>query len=518
MPRLPVPGSDEGTWGNVLNDFLSVEHNADGTLKSSGSLAAKADNSAVVHTTGAETIAGTKTFSASPLVPTPTLGGHAATKTYIDTAAAKINGTAVYVEDYGAVGDGTTDDSTAIKNAVAAAVSAAQSDGSYYAEVRFQAKTYLVNTPTTGGATNGSAMVPLPVLPVAGQKMTLVLRGVGDASGLYHWNQTTVQKAGTVLRTTYSAGDSLPATGEVSVLGGPTPHYGYGYPSGLFSNMLAVVDAITVVVPQNPRVCGFDFRGVAEMHVKTAAVLAASTSTGAPAIPDPVWGWALSPPDIQNNALCDIDNFSVEGHISGLRITEHVKCSSLRAINCFNGIVCDGSSGFPHANWIGYACVENCKRAVAYATSRAKLNIACLDIESPTSSTGDHQINDPGNGGVGTINMFSNAYDPNNLNTNILNDATLGVNGASGLRVINAELLPGVTTAPTVPATATPLKNPFWRDAAVSVSGTVTGVKIDGVSTGIAGTIAGATVFVPSGKTIELDYSGATPTWVWTII
>jgi len=147
MARLPVPGSDDGTWGDVLNDFLAVEHNTNGTLKTSGSLSTKADAADVT----------------------------------------KLNGVAVYVEDYGAKGDGTTDDSAAITSAIAAAVSAAQSDGSYYAEVRFQAKTYLVNTPTTGGSTNGSAMIPLPVLPVAGQKMTLALKGIGDASGLYHW-------------------------------------------------------------------------------------------------------------------------------------------------------------------------------------------------------------------------------------------------------------------------------------------------------------------------------------------
>lgn len=33
MARLPVPGADAGTWGNVLNDFLSVGHNSDGSLK-----------------------------------------------------------------------------------------------------------------------------------------------------------------------------------------------------------------------------------------------------------------------------------------------------------------------------------------------------------------------------------------------------------------------------------------------------------------------------------------------------
>lgn len=33
MPRLPQPGGDAGNWGQILNDYLSVEHNADGSFK-----------------------------------------------------------------------------------------------------------------------------------------------------------------------------------------------------------------------------------------------------------------------------------------------------------------------------------------------------------------------------------------------------------------------------------------------------------------------------------------------------
>lgn len=33
MARLPVPGSDHGSWGQILNDFLLVAHNPDGTSK-----------------------------------------------------------------------------------------------------------------------------------------------------------------------------------------------------------------------------------------------------------------------------------------------------------------------------------------------------------------------------------------------------------------------------------------------------------------------------------------------------
>jgi hypothetical protein len=33
MPRLPIPGSDEGNWGRILNDYLLTTHAEDGTLK-----------------------------------------------------------------------------------------------------------------------------------------------------------------------------------------------------------------------------------------------------------------------------------------------------------------------------------------------------------------------------------------------------------------------------------------------------------------------------------------------------
>lgn len=33
MTRLPSPGSDDDIWGNILNDYLLISHNKDGTLK-----------------------------------------------------------------------------------------------------------------------------------------------------------------------------------------------------------------------------------------------------------------------------------------------------------------------------------------------------------------------------------------------------------------------------------------------------------------------------------------------------
>lgn len=50
MTRLPVVGSDDGTWGTVLNDFLGVAHNADGTLIH-GSVASALNNVSVQTST-----------------------------------------------------------------------------------------------------------------------------------------------------------------------------------------------------------------------------------------------------------------------------------------------------------------------------------------------------------------------------------------------------------------------------------------------------------------------------------
>ena len=33
MARLPIPGGDDGAWGDILNNFLRIEHNPDGTQK-----------------------------------------------------------------------------------------------------------------------------------------------------------------------------------------------------------------------------------------------------------------------------------------------------------------------------------------------------------------------------------------------------------------------------------------------------------------------------------------------------
>ena len=86
--RLPTPGEDVGNWGEILNDFLLVALNNDGTLKAEDIILAKANNSDVVHNSGVETVSGVKTFLSTPIVPSPSAPMHAVNKTYTDAALA----------------------------------------------------------------------------------------------------------------------------------------------------------------------------------------------------------------------------------------------------------------------------------------------------------------------------------------------------------------------------------------------------------------------------------------------
>ncbi|HKX72786.1 MAG TPA: hypothetical protein VJM32_02125 [Candidatus Saccharimonadales bacterium] len=59
MARLPIPGSDEGSWGDILNDFLNTAHNTDGSLKpssvaSAGSSAFASQSTLNSHVTGTD--------------------------------------------------------------------------------------------------------------------------------------------------------------------------------------------------------------------------------------------------------------------------------------------------------------------------------------------------------------------------------------------------------------------------------------------------------------------------------
>ena len=128
------------------------------------------------------------------------------------------------------------------------------------------------------------------------------------------------------------------------------------------------------------------------------------------------------------------------------------------------------------------------------------MDIGTWDVEDDNTS---YHLNDPSNYVYGELGFERNP-----------NGAVPLVNGGAHAIIVNRGQATGNVTAPSVPATTVALQNPFWRDAAVTITGgTVTVITVDGVATGLTA----GTVIVPNGKSITLTYSSA-PTWVWTIL
>lgn len=111
MVRLPTVGGDDGDWGTILNTFLDVEHNADGSLKRGGDIDTAQSTANAKYT---------KPGSGIPLADLV-----AAVQTRINNAIQK-DEQVIYATDHGALFDGSTDDAAALQSAITAGMSASK--------------------------------------------------------------------------------------------------------------------------------------------------------------------------------------------------------------------------------------------------------------------------------------------------------------------------------------------------------------------------------------------------------
>lgn len=99
--RLPIPGGDDGTWGTVLNDFLDVSLNGDGTL----SAAAISQVSSALTPSITNSVLSSPSFTGTPTAPTASPGNNStqlATTAYADAAATAAESASIPLSSLGA--------------------------------------------------------------------------------------------------------------------------------------------------------------------------------------------------------------------------------------------------------------------------------------------------------------------------------------------------------------------------------------------------------------------------------
>ena len=95
--RLPSPGADNGTWGDILNTFLEVSHNDDGTLATAalgtaGALLASQNLSDIQATTQARTNLGLGSAATQNSAAFDAAGTASAAQTAAEAASVPIAG------------------------------------------------------------------------------------------------------------------------------------------------------------------------------------------------------------------------------------------------------------------------------------------------------------------------------------------------------------------------------------------------------------------------------------------
>lgn len=150
MSRLPIPGEDAGNWGAILNDFLQREHTASGDLK--------------LRNDGTLDVFYQKPGSG---IPQSDLSSGV-------QAILNRNVFAVNVKDFGASGNGSTDDTAALQAAIN---SLPQAGGQVFAP----AGTYVVSSPIT--LREGTSLVGVgagSILRVASGALGIDVLQIGD--------------------------------------------------------------------------------------------------------------------------------------------------------------------------------------------------------------------------------------------------------------------------------------------------------------------------------------------------
>lgn len=294
----------------------------------------------------------------------------------------------INVADYGAVGDGATDDTAAINAAVAAAVTLVNS-GAAHVIIQFDAKEYLLTSAPThpDGAGGAYAQIPLPKRATTATRAVIEFRGVAQTPITPNEGQAAVQKGGTILRSTSTA--TRDATyGVPSVIGGPAiASSGAG-----FTNVNAILSGLTIRRPDNPSIAGADFTWCLQAKTRDC-VFDTNVPLGSITYPTSTSNIALLMPEVSNNALssCEGDLY-VMGAYAAVRFSEHFTLNHLVAYK--NKIAMIPAVGY-HGSIIQHANCEWQTHVIAdldwtlgpVDVGAAYLSIDMLDIEDAASGS-----------------------------------------------------------------------------------------------------------------------------------
>lgn len=290
---------------------------------------------------------------------------------------------------YGALGDGSTDDTVAIQDAIDACEAAG--GGTVY----FPRGIYVVNG-ALQDTSRSNAQILLPLRDaVDTEAITVVLRGEAPPSAdISVIGATPLPDNLSVIKGTLNT-----ASGTAPCLIG-----GHG-PVGTannFTNIYLIVRDIIVQMPADPALTACDFSCVAQLDADNLVVHAGSFDAAAISAQATATSYGFRTPGNNNGALTRLGVVNVVGFYNGFQIGEHTNGQSLAAWSCMRAAEYVQGN---HASYISRLAVTHCKKALIFTGGTHYFSIDQLNIEHASSGTWTptNDIDDASNYGLGFL-------------------------------------------------------------------------------------------------------------------
>lgn len=381
--------------------------------------------------------------------------GAAAPTTLVTTIATVVSANQVTLSAINASGSALTglqvqfgtDDTAAFNAAVTAAVAYAQANGGL-AKVYIPAANnfyVIAGALITGGSTLGNAQIPLPIIPAAGNKVTLIFEGVGNGAAFQHWQQTVTQRSGSTLvsfgvyASSTAQTNDINANGNPSVIGGPTTAHGYGA-SALFSNMYVVFKDMAIRTTYSNSGLSWgagDFYGVAEGSLQNFTYGGCGQVQNGDFANTNTFSAGLSVgflmPANGNNDNCWVSNVSCQGgYTYAMFISEHFVADRLAILYSWTAMAIigtyGGSFGASHAINLGQVSIESCSKLInvlgAGQGGQGPWLYGVIDVEGSIS------LIDNGSGGLNAL--LGVVY-----LAGLTNPSTFDLQHPTGLKIVN---------------------------------------------------------------------------------
>ena len=447
MARLPIVDGDNGTWGGILNQFLDVSHNSDGTLIPSAVSTAGAITSINGKTGSSVTLApgdvsaiptsqlgqpsGVASLDSGGNVPATQLANVSANVNYrgnwsastaykvndavinnsgfyvcttAHTSGASFSGTnwtelsapnGTYVAaasnwfnivDYGAVVDNATDDTTAWADAIGAAL--AVGGGTIWSS---KAGTSLIagasKTGTAAGYSYaGQLLFPTVTTDSARQEIKIFGRAPVSLPTWQNADSEPPNAAGLTLRSTATTGyifDAIPTT------------TGAGNP---MTNIGLTLEDVSVRCPNNPQ-CGA-VNATVLATFRTAGTVSIDVNADGTAVTFPTGtNPGLITPAKGNGGQVHLDgDVQVMGYPIGIRHSEHTVFENVVVQKCAKGVQPSSAAApYGHASVYKKLLVQECPIVISTAgvTNGGGPVRGFVDIEWVTGWTLTSVVDDP---------------------------------------------------------------------------------------------------------------------------